>query len=201
MKKIFIALVTLTLVFGLSAIAYATDGDQNTYQVKAQKHMGEMKITPPAIGTLTPPAIRNMKTTPPAFGLNLEAKTTLAAIRAHINKNREEINAARLLIKDELASIKLDIKELREDGTPLTETEITSIKAALQSMKEDRKAYNDEHKARIEAQKIAVKGAHGTKDLSPAIAAMNKIITEQEERLLDLANFLTELKKISLVSN
>jgi hypothetical protein len=186
MKKIFIALVTLTLVFGLSAVAFATDDTQTTYQGKNQKHMGELRITPPAIGTLTPQAIRTMKTTPPAFGLNQQAKTTLAALRADINTNREEINAARLLVKEELTLIKQEIKVLRDSEIGLTEEQMATIRTRLQATKTDRETYNIEHKKIMVLHKAAIQKAHGTKDLTIAVVAMQKIIAEQELRIKDL---------------
>jgi len=205
MKKIFIALVTLTLVFALSATAFATDDQQNTYQGKNQKHIGEMRITPPAIGSMwtthpaigskrtTPPAIRTMKTTPPAFGLNLEAKTTLAALRADIKNNREDIEAVRLQIKEKLVSIKEEIKAVRNSDTGLNEEQMIAIKNDLHAIKDDREKYHDEHKAIIEEQRHMIKDAHGTKDLMPAIAAMEKIKAEQMLRLHDLEHIYLQL--------
>lgn len=205
MKKIFIALITLTLVFGLGATAFATDDQQNTYQGKNQKHMGEMRVTPsainsmwtshPAIGSMrtTPPAIRTMKTTPPAFGLNIQAKTTLAALRADIKANREVINTDRHKINEVLALIKKEIKSLRDSGTVITEEQIATIKTNLQAIKIDRKAYNDEHKSIIQEQRHMIKDAHKTKDLTPAIATMEKIIAEQKLRIDDLQHIYIQL--------
>jgi hypothetical protein len=199
MKKIFIALITLTLVFGLSATAFATDGDQNTYQWKTQKHIGEIRTTPPAISNMwtTHPAIRTMKTTPPAFGLNLAAKTTLAALRADIKDNREVIKEDRDKIKEILASIKEEIKALKDSGTALNEEQIATIRTSLQAIKTDRKAYNEEHKSIIEEQRHMIKVAHGTKDFTAAIAAMEKIKAEQMLRINDLEHIYQQLDLLS----
>jgi phage host-nuclease inhibitor protein Gam len=187
MKKILSALVTLTLIFALSATAFATGGPQNSNQGKMQP--GVMKTTPPAIG--------NMRTTPPGFGVNGEAKGELAKLRLQIRENAQDREQIRLQIREVLGDIKEKIELLKNDETnPITEEQIKEIRTALQVIKKDRQEYNDNHKLVMATHREAIKAAHGTKDLGAAKAAMEKIMAEQQLRITDLNHILDQLKAL-----
>jgi hypothetical protein len=178
MKKLISVIIIGTMVFGTSAVAFATGNGQNGLNPNKGPVIEKMKN-----GAATPAALT-------------AEFAELQALRADIKANHEVLFDLRQEIKASRLEIKTVLESLRDNKENLTEDQIAELKLILADLKlirTDRKAIHD---GRIKEQAQILKGARANRDFAAAITAMTNIIAEQDSRKIELADINDRLQDI-----
>jgi hypothetical protein len=131
----------------------------------------------------------------------------LVATRQTIHDNEIQLNINQKDVRAALIAVRQKIAALKKNETALTQAQIDSLKAALSSIKDARKALIANHKGKIASiyqdlnkakEKVIKEKLIKNRDYTEIKASFDAILAEQASRKADLQRILDSINSINI---
>lgn len=167
MKKIMTGLLIMVFVLGMGTFAYAgTNAGNTTTDRKAL-------------------LVQNMK------ALKEQIQPQIAQIKA----NRTEIQKLRIEAREAYKVAMQNIKDLKGKSDQLTEAQIAALKTTKESLKTTKLALSNT-KGDVRTEMLAIRDARKDQNIGQAKAALENIITIQQNRIALIKTGIDEMNRI-----